>query len=116
MNLNEYGLHDYIIKEICINSKKDFMDEVIIKLQDNCNHIYKIVCKESVFCNIKGNGWISGNDSVRNIDYKVGKECKEIIPNFIPDNIADKMKYIDINLNTSNSDIQILAKNIEINS
>ncbi|MCM1494759.1 MAG: hypothetical protein NC089_03070 [Bacteroides sp.] len=110
--LKEYYFHDKLIKNICINSNKDFMDEVIIDLFDEKEHLVKLKFIDCVFCNINGNGWIAGMDSIQECIVKKGEELENLIPAFVKEEDRKQFKYIRLDFNTSASNIEILAREI----
>lgn len=111
-NINEYYFHDKTVENICINSNKDFMDEIIIYICDEGGTHFEIKCIDCVVCNVIGNGWIAGKDTIRYCILKKGDEVKNLIPSFIDESHRYNFKYLKLNLNTSNSCFDIVAKEI----
>lgn len=110
--LKEYYFHDKFIKDIRINSNKDFMDEVIIDLFDENDNLVKLRFVDCVFCNINSKGWITGRDSIQEWIIKEGEEIKNLIPEFVGEEHKKRLKYIMFKLNILNSTIEILAREI----
>lgn len=110
-NFEDY-YHDKFIKNIYINSISDFMDEIIIVLENEQGEIITLQFSDCIICKIDGRGWIAGKDSIREWVIKKGDEIKELVPKHIVKNQASEFKYIMINLNISNSSIEIVAKEI----
>lgn len=115
IDINSYYFHDKRIKNIFINSNTDFMDEIIIHIIDENKSKLELKCIKCCSCNISENGWIVGVDTIGYWCIKRGKDIQDMLPSFMPDEFRDKMQYLMLNLNTSNSVIEIIALDITLN-
>lgn len=71
-------------------------------------------CTGCVHCEISGNGWSIGSDTIREWCITTESSLNYTLQDFIPDRIKKDMKYLRFNLNTSNSVIEIVARNIKL--
>lgn len=115
IDINLYDFHDKELKSIFINSNTDFMDEIIIHIVDENEMKLELKCIRCSSCNILGNGWIVRADTIGYWCIKSGKDIQDMLPSFMPDEFRDKMQYLMLNLNTSNSVIEIIALDITLN-
>ena len=93
MEIGKINLHDEKLISINMISKADFFDEIIIKTEYQDNTLI-IQCKNCYSAKLDCDLFISGCDTIRSFYMDI------------------PLKKIYINLNTSNSVIEVLAKEI----
>lgn len=112
---NNYGykkidLHDEKLISINMFTKADFFDEIIIKTEYHNNTLI-IQCKNCYSAKLDFNLFISGCDTIREL-YMENVTIEQNISKYPEKRISIPLKKIHLNLNTSNSDIEILARDI----
>lgn len=110
MDSEKIDLHDEKLLSINMVSKAGFFDEIIIKTEYQDNTLI-IQCKNCYSAKLDCNLFISGCDTIRSF-YMEDIIKEKNISNYPEKKISIPLKRIYINLNTSNSDIEILAKDI----
>ncbi|SEP92450.1 hypothetical protein SAMN02910289_00915 [Lachnospiraceae bacterium RM5] len=110
MDLEKLVLHDEKLISINMISKADFFDEIIIKTEYQDNTLI-IQCKNCYSAKLDCNLFISGCDTIRSF-YVENIIMEKNISKYPEKNISIPLKKIYINLNTSNSVIEVLAKEI----
>lgn len=115
IDINLYDFHDKRLESISINSNTDIIDEIIIHIVDENKMRLELKCIDCSSCNISGNGWISGADTIGYWCIKNGKDIQDMLPSFVSDECRDKTQYLMLNLNTSNSVIEIVALEFILN-
>lgn len=114
MDINNYNFHDKILKFISVGCGENFFDEVRILFMDEHQKFIEIICSDCMSVNMNGNGWIEGNDSVREWVIQCAKD--KINNDYMSENVKKDMLYIMFNFNISNSKIEIIARDIQISS
>lgn len=111
-DIQNINLHDEKILGIEIDSKEDFFNIIAIKVKNN-DKIMAIKCIDCYSADLNLNMYITGDDTIRflkieniTVQRKVCNNPEEII------NIS--LKKLIINLNTTNSNIIITAREIQI--
>lgn len=112
IDILQYNFHDKEIKSINLNSNNDFMDEIDILFIDEEDKILILKCKNCLQCKIEGNGWIVGKDSIRECEIREEIKAVNVVPRVFGSMIGTEFKEILINLNTSNTNIYIIANEI----
>ena len=110
MDIDKIDLYDKKIISINIVSYKDFFNIINIKVEYQ-DDILIIQCKDCYSAKIDSNMYISGYDSIRFFSAE-NILIKQEISKYPQKNISIPLKKVYFNLNTSNSNIEILAKNI----
>lgn len=110
MDIEKIDLHDEKLISINMGSKSDFFDEIIIKVEHQ-NNVLIIQCTNCYSAKLDCNLFISGCDTIRSF-YMENIIMEKNISKYPEKKISIPLKRIYINLNTSNSDIEILAKDI----
>ena len=110
MDSEKIDLHDEKLLSINMVSKAGFFDEIIIKTEYQDNTLI-IQCKNCYSAKLDCNLFISGCDTIRNF-YMENITMKKNISKYPEKNMFIPLKKIYINLNTSNSVIEVLAKEI----
>lgn len=110
MDSKKIDLHDEKLISINMVSKDDFFDEIIIKTEYQDNTLI-IQCKNCYSAKLDCNLFISGCDTIRSF-YMEDIIKEKNISNYPEKNMFIPLKKIYINLNTSNSVIEVLAKEI----
>ncbi len=110
MEIGKINLHDEKLISINMISKADFFDEIIIKSEYQDNTLI-IQCKNCYSAKLDCNLFISGCDTIRSF-YMEDIIKEKNISNYPEKKISIPLKKIYINLNTSNSVIEVLAKEI----
>ena len=110
MDSEKIDLHDEKLLSINMVSKAVFFDEIIIKTEYQDNTLI-IQCKNCYSAKLDCNLFISGCDTIRSF-YMDNITIKKNISKYPEKNMSIPLKKIYINLNTSNSVIEVLAKEI----
>lgn len=110
MEIEKIDLHDEKLLSIGMSSKSDFFDEITIKVEYQDNTLV-IQCRSCYSAKLDCNLFISGCDTIRSF-YIENIIMEQNISKYPEKKISIPLKRIYINLNTSNSDIEILAKEI----
>lgn len=110
MDLEKLVLHDEKLISINMISKADFFDEIIIKTEYQDNTLI-IQCKNCYSAKLDCNLFISGCDTIRSF-YMENVIMEKNISKYSEKKISIPLKKIYMNLNTSNSVIEVLAKEI----
>lgn len=110
MDSEKIDLHDEKLLSINMVSKAGFFDEIIIKTEYQDNTLI-IQCKNCYSAKLDCNLFISGCDTIRSF-YMDNITMKKNISKYPEKNMSIPLKKIYINLNTSNSVIEVLAKEI----
>ena len=110
MDLEKLNLHDEKLISVNMVSKADFFDEIILKIEYQNNSLI-IQCKNCYSAQFDCNLFISGFDTIRSF-YMENIIMEKVISKYPQKKISIPLKKIYINLNTSNSVIEVLAKDI----
>lgn len=110
MNIDEIDLHDEKMLNISIVSDKDFFNIINIKIEYQDN-VLIIQCKDCYSAKLDFHMYISGFDTIRSFDVE-NIIIEQVISQYPEKKILIPLKKICFNLNTSNSSIEILAKDI----
>ena len=110
MDSEKIDLHDEKLLSINMVSKAGFFDEIIIKTEYQDNTLI-IQCKNCYSAKLDCDLFISGCDTIRSF-YMDNITMKKNISKYPEKNMSIPLKKIYINLNTSNSVIEVLAKEI----
>ena len=121
LNLEKMSFHDVYILGININTKKDHFDQITLFLEssefvsDFATDKVILKFRECYKANLQLQMWIEGKDSIRsfevleqsNLLLEAGKILKAS-----GSQLVTKLKHFQLNLNTSNSTIDILAEDV----
>lgn len=110
MNINELELHDEKIIDIEMKSQKDYFDCIYIRIE--CyDKTLTIKCLDCFSATINCNMGIIGKDSIRDIEIS-DMTIEKTISLYPEKKIISDYKRLYINTNTTNSVIEIVAKNV----
>ena len=110
MDVSKIELHDEKIIGINMVSDKAFFDIIYVKVEYQDN-VLIIQCKDCYSATLDFHMYISGCDTIRNFIVE-NVIIEQIISKYPEQKMSIPLKKICFNLNTTNSDIEIIAKDI----
>ena len=111
-DIQNINLHDEKILGIEIDSKEDFFNVIAIKVKYNDKKM-AIKCTDCYSADLKLNMYITGDDTIRSLKIENITVQRKVCNN--PEEVINiSLKKLIINLNTTNSDIIITAREIKI--
>lgn len=110
MNINELELHDEKIINIEMKSQKDYFDCIYIRIECS-DKTLTIKCLDCFSATINCNMGIIGKDSIRDIEIS-DITIEKTISLYPEKKTISNYKRLYINTNTTNSVIEIVAKDI----
>ena len=113
MDIKNIDLHDEKIISISMISKANFLDDIIIKTEYQ-DGLLEMNCKDCYSAKLNCNLFINGCDTIRYF-YVENTVIEQVISKYPEKKTSIPLKRVFINLNTSNSDIEILAKDVVYN-
>lgn len=118
-SISELELHDATIEKIWINSNSNFADEIYIEIVLYDQKKIRLHFKNCFMAELKLSMWIIGNDSIRDFSCEPTAYQASIVKEFAKKGFLSEksaLKYINFNLNKTNSNIEIVYQQCSITS
>lgn len=116
-SIKEIDFHDAILDKVALESSSDFMDTIQITMTLHNQSRIKLTFQNCFSAGLELSMWIVGNDSIRTWSFAPTKEQNDAIAKFMQNGFIrekDKFQFINFNLNTTNSNVEIVYQKVLI--